>query len=629
MCGICGFVDFKSSTDLNVLNEMTLTLSHRGPDDYGVNIHDIGNATIGLGHTRLSIIDLSSLGHQPMDYKEYSIIYNGEIYNFDEIKTKLVSLGHSFITNTDTEVILHSFEEWGFECIQKFIGMFAFVIFNKTSSNITIFRDRAGVKPLYYYRKDNLFLFASELKAFHKHPGFKKVINNNSTVLFMDLGYIPSPYCIFDDCFKLEAGHYLNFNLNNKKTDIVKYWDIMDFYKLPKLKVSYDVGKNEVEKLLKSACEYRMVSDVPVGVFLSGGIDSSTVAALLQQNRKDKIKTFTIGFNEGNNEAPFAKDIANYLGTDHTEYYCTTKEAKKIIKELPFYYDEPFADSSAIPTILVCKMAKEKVTVALSADAGDEIFAGYTIHKTFQNHISLINRIPQYFYKISSFILKCINFFVSRKKYKLKHKIDTLIKILNSDKKDVYQILHQSYFSLGKTLKSKLFLNKIKYSKTIFDYDFSKFERNLSIPLAIDYSIYLQNNILTKVDRASMSVSLEGREPFLDHRLVEYVAQLPMNFKYGVSQKKILKDILYKYIPEELMDRPKTGFTIPIYTWLKTDLKYLLEENLNFTAINESGIFNPIIIDELKSDFFNNKLENPEVIWKILQFQLWYKKWMN
>lgn len=627
MCGICGFIDFKSTSDYDVLNKMISTLHHRGPDDRGSEMYLIDNVSVGFGHARLSILDLTSAGHQPMNYEYLSIVLNGEIYNFEEIKKELELLGHQFNSESDTEVVLHSFLEWGESCVSKFIGMFVFVILNKRTNEITIIRDRAGVKPLYYYWNEGLFLFASELKAFHQHPRFEKKINVNSVYQYMDFGYIPSPYCIFKNCHKLEPGHILKFNITKNTFEITKYWDVHDYYRLPKLNISYTDAQNEVEKLLISACEYRMVSDVPVGVFLSGGYDSTAVTALLQQNRIEKLKTFTIGFEEGNNEAPFAKEIANYLGTNHSEYYCTTKEAQEIIPDLSYYYDEPFADSSAIPTILVSKLAKKEVTVALSADAGDEIFAGYTIYKTFEKNRALINKLPNKFQYVAGNLIKTANFLVPNYKYSLKHKLNSLSKVLTKDNELKDQELYRSYFTLSNAIKNELFIDSFNLQKTAFDMNYLGFKDSLSIPLGIDYLMYLQNDILTKVDRATMSVSLEGREPFLDHRIIEYVAQLPMEFKFGSTQKMILKDIVHKYVPKQLMDRPKTGFTIPIYSWLKKDLRYLLEENLNTSAI-DANLFVPSFVQKLTEDFLLDRLDDPTIIWKLLQFQIWYKKWM-
>ena len=627
MCGVCGFIDFNSNSDAEVLNKMVSFLNHRGPDDRGNEVYFVDNIIIGLGHTRLSILDLSSAGHQPMDYEHFSIVLNGEIYNFKEIKNELIFLGHQFKSESDTEVVLHAFLEWGDNCVSKFIGMFVFVILNKQSNEITIVRDRAGVKPLFYYWNEDLFLFSSELKSFHEHPLFKKKININSVHQFMDYGYVPSPYCIFEYCHKLNPGHILKFNITKKTFEIKKYWDVNNYYSLPKIKISYNEAQIEVDKLLHSAFEYRMVSDVPVGVFLSGGYDSTAVTAILQNDRTNKLKTFTIGFEEGNNEAPYAKDIAKYLGTDHTEHYCTTKEAQEIIPTLPFFYDEPFADSSAIPTILVSKLAKKEVSVALSADAGDEIFAGYDIYNTYLNKLTLINNIPEVARKTLGSFIKIGSLMTNNKRYK--NRLDLMSNVFKVDKKLIPQALFKSYFISSQEHNNNLFNFRSQYKNTSFDNDFLDFNDILSIPLAIDYTMYLQNDILTKVDRATMSVSLEGREPFLDHRIIEFVAQLPSEYKYGKTQKMILKDIVHKYVPKALMDRPKSGFSVPLDSWLKNDLYYLINENLSPKAISESGLFNTEYVTKLINAFLRNEIDNRAIIWKLLQFQMWYKKWFS
>lgn len=627
MCGLVGFVDFTENSNIEILNHMVSILNHRGPDDNGAEIYDLGYAVVGLGHTRLSIMDISPAGHQPMHFEHLRIVFNGEIYNFNEIKMDLIQLGHQFKSESDTEVILHAYYEWGDNCVDKFIGMFAFVILDSNSNELTIIRDRAGVKPLYYYWENDLFLFASELKAFHKHPSFIKKINKSAVFQYFDFGFIPSPNCIFENCKKLNPGLILKLDLKTKKSELKKYWDVLDAYRLPKLNISYQEAIAKVEKLLQSACEYRMVADVPVGVFLSGGYDSSLVTAMLQKNRSTKLKTFTIGFADGTDEIPFAKAIAEHIGTYHTDFYCTPKEAQDIIKTLPFYYDEPFGDSSAIPTILVSKLAKKDVTVALSADGGDEIFAGYTYYNSYINNIKTLTKIPKFAFNITGKILSLLNLFITN--YSLKNKFAALSDILKSDKHKLAQNLQKSYFSIEKTLSQKLLNFERLDQKLIFDNNFSKCNDNLSAALAIDYTFYLQNDILTKVDRATMSVALEGREPFLDHRIIEFVAQLPTDFKIKDTQKKILKDILYNYVPKELMDRPKTGFSLPIDSWLKKDLAYLLDENLNERSILETGLFNNEYVKQLRKDFDQNKLNNSTMIWKLLQFQLWYKEWMR
>lgn len=405
MCGIAGFIDFNHKSTLENLQAMTIVMPHRGPDGQGEFLEELDTASIGLGHRRLSIIDLSHAADQPMHFGKLSIVYNGEIYNYNEIREELIGLGHQFETHSDTEVILHSWKEWGEAGITKWRGMFAILLVDRETQKVTCIRDRAGVKPFFYFFKNGLFLFGSELKCLMAHPAFEKVLNPAAVASFLQYGYVSAPYSIFADTHKLMPGHLLEICLKKRTLRSKQYWNVYDYYNKPKLKISLPEAISETEKILKKAFEYRMVSDVPVGVFLSGGYDSTCVTALLQQGRTEKIKTFTIGAVDAKlDEAPFAKEIAQRLGTDHTEYYCSIDEAKDIIPTLPEYFDEPFADSSAIPTILVCRMAREKVTVALSADAGDEVFAGY-------NRYDYISR---YGDKLRLFLLLCAKWVLMR-----------------------------------------------------------------------------------------------------------------------------------------------------------------------------------------------------------------------
>lgn len=630
MCGISGFVDFTSKSNKSVLDKMAEIQTHRGPDDMGTDIYETDEATIGFAQNRLAIIDLSPGGHQPMHYKQLSIVFNGEIYNYQEIKKLLLTAGHRFTSESDTEVILHAYDEWGTKCVERFIGMFAFVIYDRDKEEVVLIRDRAGVKPLHYYYKDGLFMFASELKAFYTHPKFEKEIEFDSVIQYMQYSFIPSPYCIFKHCYKLNPGSILSLQIKNRKINITKYWQVTDFYKLPTLDISYDEAQNHLETLFKSAFEYRMLADVPVGVFLSGGFDSTCVAAILQNSRlTSKIKTFTIGFDSGNNEAPFAKDIAKHIGTDHNEYYCTVKESQSLIPDLPFFYDEPFADSSAIPTLMVSKMARQEVTVALSADGGDEIFAGYTYYNTYLKHMALLKKVPAPFKKSTGKMINTIAGLIPSER--VSHKFKTVAHLFNTPENKLAPSLQHSYFKKITARESEqLFIKAASERKTHFDENFENFSDPLSIALANDYRFYMANDVLTKVDRATMAVSLEGREPLLDQRIVEFAAQLPSEFKLSSMEgKKILKDIVYKYVPYDLMNRPKTGFVIPVHQWLKKDLSYLLDEYLSATAIKASGVFNYKRVNELRTMFSNGLLPDEDIIWKILQFQMWFKKWGN
>ncbi len=634
MCGISGFVDFKKDTSQLVLEKMNRMLAHRGPDGEGYGVYNADNATVGLGHRRLSIIDLTTAGSQPQTFGSKHITFNGEIYNHAEIRVLLESKGHVFHSHSDTEVILHSFAEWGNDAIQHFIGMFAFVIYDEATKILTACRDRAGVKPLFYYWKDGLFLFASELKAILQHPRFIKELDLNAAAAYMQFGYVPTPHCIFKNTIKLKPGHFLELNLREQQVRETQYWNVYDAYNKPELKLSLPDALEETEKLLTNAFQYRMVSDVPVGVFLSGGYDSSCVTALLQKNNTEKIKTFTIGVPDvGLNEAPFAKEIANRLGTDHTEYYCTQKEALEIVPELPFFYDEPFADSSAIPTSLVSKIAREKVTVALSADAGDEIFAGYNRYDYIMKYGKKIQNIPNFLRKSTAAVMDMIpadSIPVLNKKYLFHSRYEKVKSLLKNPSEQ--NILLSLTSQMDPASLASLFKRSIHPLVTAFDSKELKpaFHNTLAYTMAIDYQTYLLDDILQKVDRAGMSVSLEGREPFLDHRVIEWAAQLPMKYKYNNGNKKfIIKEIVHKYLPKEMMDRPKMGFGIPIASWLQNDLKKFVDHYLDESYIEKQQVFNNEEIQRIKKSFYDGKVERAEKIWYLLMFQMWYDRWMN
>jgi len=634
MCGITGFIDFKKTTSETILREMTDTMLHRGPDGCGTVVLNENVAQIGLGHRRLAIIDLSECGNQPMNFENLWLCFNGEIYNYQEIKNELSTLGHSFNSESDTEMILHAFHEWGEKCLDKFIGMFAFFIFDSVRQTVFCARDRAGVKPFFYYQTEDLFLFASELKAFHKHPGFEKQVNLNAVAAFMQYGNVPTPHCIFENCHKLEPGHFLTFDLCDRVIKKTRYWNVYDAYNQPKTHLPFDEAKQETEKILSSACEYRMVSDVPVGVFLSGGYDSACVTALLQKNRTEKLKTFTIAVPDiGLNEAPYAKDVANHLGTDHTEIECSQKDALDLITGLPYYYDEPFADSSAIPTTLVSMMARKHVTVALSADAGDEVFAGYNRYDYLMRYGKKMEKIPKFMRKSMAGIMDIVpseRIPVLKNKYNFHNRYEKLKGILrNPSSQQIMLSLSQQYTDeqMKSIMKSNFHALETKY---LSDELKKEFYSPLAYMMGIDYQTYLVDDILQKVDRATMTASLEGREPFLDHRVIQWAATLPDDYKYHNGQKKyILKEIVHQYIPKEMMDRPKMGFAIPIAHWLQNDLKDLVEEYLNERIIEEQGIFQIEFVRKLKKDFYSGKKELDVKLWYLLMFQMWMKKWMN
>ena len=636
MCGISGFVDFKAKNGESELRSMTDTLVHRGPDASGYYFDQTDRFSIGLGHRRLSIIDLSPAGNQPMQFLDnrYWIVFNGEIYNYTEIKKVLAGLGHQFETQSDTEVILHAYHEWGSDSLKYFIGMFSFVIYDKLKENLFCCRDRAGVKPFFYYWKDEVFLFGSELKAFIANPYFQKEIEINAVGVFMQFGYIPAPHCIFKNAFKLLPAHFLHFNLRTKKMESEKYWNVYDLYNREKLKISLSDAVTETEKVLEKAFKYRMVADVPVGVFLSGGYDSSCLVALLQKNSTGRLKTFTIGFeDEKLDEAKYAKEIAGILGTEHQEYYCSEKDALDVIPDLPYYFDEPFADNSAIPTMLVSKMARKNVTVALSADAGDEIFGGYDRYEWMVKYYKKMHAIPPIARKGGAALLRSIsiekwpkfrdnNIFL--KKYQ---KLATILH--DPSPQNIYMGMTEDYTEIE---RKNLFNKKID---SIFTAHFNqelKIDQfdPLSYAMVKDYQAYMVDDILQKVDRATMSVSLEGREPFLDQHIIEWVASLPAEYKIYQGQRKyILKQIVHKYIPEKLMDRPKKGFVVPVKNWLHNVLRPLVDKYLGETYIEEQNIFNMDYILQIKRSYYVTQKENDYKIWYLLMFQMWYERWMN
>lgn len=640
MCRIAGFWDFNYHGEYNLESTaiaMRDSLSHGGPDDAGLYIEP--NIGLALGHRRLSILDLSNLGHQPMEFENLVITYNGEIYNFLDIRKELEKEGYRFASNSDTEVLIKAFHRWGYQAVHKFRGMFAFAIWNKSDRKLILCRDRVGVKPLYYYYKDGLFMFSSELKAFHKHPKFKKQLNTTALSLYFQYGYITSPFSIFENTYKLKPGYFLIIN-HDGAIENIPYWKVEQHYLKNPIKLSEEEIIEELENILIDSFKLRLVSDVPVGVFLSGGIDSSTVTALLQKNSSRPLKTFTIGFFERDyNEAHHAKKIANFLGTDHTEMYCTPQEAYDIIPKLPEIYDEPFGDPSAIPTYLVSKLAKTKVKVALSADGGDEQFCGYSRYWIVKNLNTKLNRLPfiTTFGKALDYISPNLAFHMySNLKFMLPKWTnfrDKYIKLRNVIKsqnlKNQYDVSNQIFLKeevnnlLSGEIKKVLSNWDVIDNPDITDID------DLSLMMFYDLKSYLPDDILVKVDRATMSVALEGREPFLDHKIIEFTSNLPYTFKYrnGVS-KYILRKILAKHIPNDLIDRPKMGFGVPIYEWFKSELKELYKEYLGEEKVKKIGVLNPEYVKGSLNGYFENRGVNHNKLWFIFCFQLWAEKWM-
>lgn len=639
MCGISGGISKKFSED--IIKKITSTLKHRGPDDSGIFLD--GKNNIFLGHRRLAIIDLSERAKQPFEiqnerskFKSYVITYNGEVYNYKEIKKELEEKGYKFRSNSDTEVVLNSYIEWGINCVNKFRGMFAFAIWDSQKEKLYLFRDRFGVKPLYYYFDGENFLFSSELKALYQFPEFKKEIDFTALSFYFQLGYIPAPYTIFKNTFKLEKGCVLevdkNFNLNK-----FRYWEAKLYFLKEKIKKPEKEIIVELEHLLRESFQYRMIADVEVGIFLSGGIDSSLLTAVLQRSSLKKIKTFTIGFKEKSyDEAPIAKKVSQILGTDHYEYYLSAKDLENVFSEYIEIFDEPFGDSSALPTYLLAKFAREKVKVVLSGDGGDELFLGYDKYRA----IEIIKNLPP-FLRIAShqflkklgpertadFYLMISKIFPLPKIFNLREKLSKLINSLG--RKNLCEIFQ---FSNTYWLKEEL---KDLFRKEVFNDNLKQFyyEDNIDFREQMqlwDINYYLADDILVKTDRTTMAVGLECREPYLDQKIFEYLSRLSPDCKFRKGKPKyLLKKILYQYLPASLFKRPKTGFRVPIYEWLKKEWKSYLKTYLDISYLKNQGIFDEEFIKKILDQYEGGKYINPDKLWLLLNFQLWAQKWLK
>jgi len=649
MCGIAGFwiqrENNKEASKEEII-KMTRILAHRGPDDEGFYIDE--KTGIALGHRRLSILDLSPKGHQPMIScsGRYVIVYNGEVYNYKELRKEIKNnCDIKFKSDTDTEVILAGFEIWGIEeTLRRVNGMFAFALWDRKEKELFLARDRIGIKPLYYGIQNGILFFASELKAIRANRFFKPEIDRSALALFFRHNYIPAPYSIYKNIKKLEPAYYaiIDKNLNIK---IRCYWNIekivKDGVKTP-IELSEKEATLELEKLLLDSVKKRMIADVPLGAFLSGGIDSSTVVALMQAQSNIPVKTFTIGFYEDNySEAKCAKKVAKHLSTDHTELYVTPKEAIDVIPKLPDIYDEPFSDSSQIPTFLVSQLTKRYVTVSLSGDGGDELFGGYNRYFWASNIWSRMKFLP---FALRLKMAKVVFLFSPQSIDNFFKKIEIIIpekfkqtlygdKLYKLSKVLISRSSDEIYKRLISHWKSPegLVLNS-KESKTILD-DFLRIKD--FIPnfkdrmMFFDFMTYLPDDILTKVDRASMAVSLEVRVPILDYRIVEFSKKLPLNFKIKNGKSKwILRQILYKYVPKELVERPKMGFGVPIDNWLRSPLKDWAEDLLDEKKIKRDGFLNPEPIKKLWKEHLSGKRNWQYLLWDVLMFQMWKERWM-
>ena len=640
MCGIAGFLDRASEMNAEALQTvnrcMTDAIAHRGPDDEGIWVDPA--AGIALGHRRLSILDLSPEGHQPMHSVSgaFVIVFNGEIYNFREIRGELESHGHRFRGHSDTEIMLAAFEEWGVRrAVDKFNGMFSFAVWDRHNRTLYFCRDRLGKKPLYYGWAGKVLLFASEPKALHAHPAFEGEIDRNALALYMRHGYIPAPYSIYKGIYKLPAGGILAIRSTDvgSNAEPEQYWSALDAARRslahPALS-GEEEALRELEVLLRDAVGIRMVSDVPLGAFLSGGIDSSIVVALMQSISSNPVKTFSIGFHEEtHDEAQHARAVAKHLGTDHTELYVTPSQARDVIPSLPVMYDEPFADSSQIPTFLVSQLARRFVTVALSGDGGDELFGGYSTYHQCAKYFARNRRWPAPLRRAAAAcmtgmpdnLLRAVFASAGVKGGKLR--LQRMASILGHESTGLAYRAMMSIWEFpeqlarGASEPATTFVDP-RYIDTV--------DGEVPAMMLLDAATYLPDDILVKVDRASMAVSLEARCPLLDYRVFEFAWRLPMVLKRrNGSGKWILKQLAYRLVPRELLDRPKAGFAVPIQDWLRGPLRDWAGDLLDPRMLRQDGWLNPEPVQAAWNQHASGAGDMSARLWTVLMFQAWLR----
>ncbi len=640
MCGIAGFIAQERIDFQGTLKKMGQAMHHRGPDDKGIFFdEDYG---VGLSHARLSIIDLSENGHQPMFSfsGRYVVVYNGEIYNHLEIRRLLEKdFTKNWRGSSDTETVLASLEVWGLEkTVTLLTGMFAIALYDREEKALYLIRDRMGEKPLYYGYAGKNFVFGSELGAIKSFPSFNNPISPDSVALFMRHGAIPDPYSIYDKINKLQPGHFLKFDLQNSTVTTKEYWSTSENYKKnqqDQFKGSEEEAVRELDRLLKQAVSLQMhSSDVPIGSFLSGGVDSSLISALMQSLSDSPINTFSIGFDvPAYNEAEFAKAVAKHLGTKHHEQYVTGKDALEVVPKLFEIYEEPFSESSQIPTFLVSKIAKQNVTVCLSGDAGDELFGGYERYRLANSVWNKVAKIP---YILRSFagsaieklpydfwygMLKPLSGFKNTgKPINYADKLVKALGLLHFDER-------KSFYGQGfmtHNVKAEQWVLNSKQLSTVFTENDLHFPSFYDEMMAIDQVSYLPNNNLVKVDRAAMANSLETRVPMLDHRVVNFAQSLPVDYKIRNGKMKwILRQVLYQYVPENLIERPKMGFGVPLAQWLRNDLKDWAENLLDEKVLKEQQLFNAELVRQYWDEHQSGKRNWENYLWDVLVFQSW------
>lgn len=624
MCGICGFVS-KRRISLTQLKEMNDEMYHRGPDDSGEEICGMsGGYSVGLAQRRLSILDLSQLGHQPMHSENgrISLVYNGEIYNFQELKEELSD--YPFRSDCDTEVILAAYLKWGIRCVDRLNGMFAMALFDREEEKLWLVRDRIGKKPLYYWLDGENLVFASELKPIMRCPGFSKAIRRDILSRYLYQQYINAPESVFEKVYKLEPGGILEFSGGRVKTR--KYWDVKEVYAGQRKNPVKDYGqaKQELKELLKKATAARMISDVPLGAFLSGGYDSSLITAIAQEHSGEPVKTFSIGFYEEKyNEAKYARQVADYLGTKHTQMYIDEPMMFELVESIPRYYDEPFADSSQIPSMLVAALAKEKVTVALSGDGGDEFFCGYNIYENVAQAQLL---------DLPGGLVHGICRLPGVSGLGLEDKLPFRVRVIagNRKKETKTQFGAGSYILMAKRMVGDGEGQLPCHYEIESGYEEGRWQIRRML---LDMDTYLPGDILCKVDRASMKYSLETRCPILDRDVMEYSYRLPHRFKYHRGDKKhILKDIACDYIPRELLDRPKVGFGVPLDKWLRGPLKEQLLDYSERGYLKRQGIFDGEYVSRMIREYIRTGDGGPgtganysKLSWSFFIFEQWYR----
>lgn len=644
MCGITGFFgDFQDTDTLTTrARTMAATLHHRGPDDAGAWVEpEFG---LALAHARLSILDLSPEGHQPMQSAcgRFVIAFNGEIYNFQELRRELESRGHNkWRGHSDTEIMLAAIAAWGIEAaLQRFTGMFAFALWDKETRRLTLARDRLGEKPLYYGRSGGVFLFGSELKSLRAHPAFKAGVDRDSLAAMLRFVYVPAPHSIYQGIHKLPPGTYLSVDpVKPEAGEPMAYWSARQAAEQGQRDLFTGTEQEAVDELhsiLSDAVARQMVADVPLGAFLSGGIDSSTIVALMQAQSTRPVKTFTIGFWEKSfNEAEHAKAVAAHLGTEHTELYITPEEALGVIPQIPTLYDEPFGDSSQIPTYLVSKLAREHVTVSLSGDAGDELFGGYNRYFWAPNIWNKFGWVPAALrgavagtmtaVKPSAWdrVFRALNP-VMPARLRYKNPGDKMHKLARTLGARHPEAIYWELVSLWKD--TARVVPGSREHQTILSNadgwaDLADFQHRM---MYLDTCTYLPDDILVKVDRAAMGVSLETRVPLLDHRVVEFAWRLPLSMKIRDDQGKwLLRQVLYRHVPKELIERPKMGFGVPIAEWLRGPLRDWAEALIEPTRLRNEGYFDPAPIHELWQEHLQGRHNRSYYLWNVLVFQTW------